>query len=618
MKAITNVGPGAIVSSGGKAYCVKRFESSGSILARDLTTGADLTLQLADLASSSIDDKETTREDLGEMPDEAWERACEHYQIIAPLLEAPGEVEAIRSAARTHEVSVPTLYRWMKAFRESGLVSSLVRKRRSDAGSAKIDPRAEEIISKILQERFLKSQKLKLKRTYMEVGVLCRKAGVRIPHANTFAQRVHAIAPEVKARTREGRNAALKFRAQRGSFPGADHPYAVLQIDHTPVDIILVDEIHRLPIGRPWITVAIDVFSRLVAGWYISFDPPGTLGTGMCIANAILSKEQRLAELDLAFPWPCQGLPVLIHLDNAKEFRGETLSSACQEWGIHLKFRKVKKPNYGGHIERLLGTLLTEIHALPGTTFSKPDKRENYNSEAHAAMTLKEFEQWLGNLILGIYHQRVHSVLNVTPLRRYQEGILGSEALPGIGQLPIVSDPEKLRTDLLPFERRTVQTKGIQIDNIFYYADVLQRWIGAREPGKLRKKRKFIVRCDPRNISSQLFYDPELKRYFRIPYRDVKHPPMSLWELRAVQRHLREQGKKDVDEDTIFAAFEKMLQIEESAKTSTRKARLGQERRRHHAATAPITIPEPAESPRVADAPYDLDQISAFDEIERV
>lgn len=34
-------------------------------------------------------------------------------------------------------------------------------------------------------------------------------------------------------------------------FPGAEYPLAVAQIDHTPMDVIVVDEEHRQPIQRP-------------------------------------------------------------------------------------------------------------------------------------------------------------------------------------------------------------------------------------------------------------------------------------------------------------------------------------------------------------------------------
>ena len=50
-----------------------------------------------------------------------------------------------------------------------------------------------------------------------------------------------------------------------------------VEIDHSPVDVIVVDEQTRLPLGRPWLSLAVDVPSRMVAGFYLSFDDPSTL-----------------------------------------------------------------------------------------------------------------------------------------------------------------------------------------------------------------------------------------------------------------------------------------------------------------------------------------------------
>lgn len=38
----------------------------------------------------------------------------------------------------------------------------------------------------------------------------------------------------------------------------------ILQIDHTRVDVIVVDRERRQPIGRPWLTLSIDIASRAV------------------------------------------------------------------------------------------------------------------------------------------------------------------------------------------------------------------------------------------------------------------------------------------------------------------------------------------------------------------
>ena len=116
-------------------------------------------------------------------------------------------------------------------------------------------------------------------------------------------------------------------------------------------------------------TLAIDVYSRMVAGFYVSLDPPGALSAGLCLVHAILPKEACLAQFGLASRWPVWGLMASVHCDNAKEFRGAMLKRACENYGIDMRFRPVATPHYGGHIERMLGTVATEIHALPGSTF---------------------------------------------------------------------------------------------------------------------------------------------------------------------------------------------------------------------------------------------------------
>jgi len=365
-----------------------------------------------------------------------------------------------------------------------------------------------------------------------------------------------------------------------GTFPGADYPYSVLQIDHTKVDLMLVDEAGRETLPRPYITVAIDVHSRMIAGYYISFDPPSVMTTAMCIAMAVLPKDQHLRDHGLDTDYPCRGIPRKIHLDNGKEFRSDALTRACQEYGIDLEYRPPRTPNYGGHIERLIGTLMSEIHALPGTTKSRSTDLKGYKPHEKAALTLHEFEHWFANLVVA-YHNQVHSALDMPPIKRYRDGIFGSDDAPGIGLPPVPETAEaieKFRLDFMPLEERTVQRTGIEIDYIHYQADVLRPWVEARDPSNVRAKQKFIVRRDPRDISCIWFWDPRLLRYFRIPYRNPQLDAISVWELRAIKAYLKAQGKKAVDENAIFAARAEMRRVEQRAVATTNQARVEAEK----------------------------------------
>src|ERR1039457_3487951 len=73
-------------------------------------------------------------------------------------------------------------------------------------------------------------------------------------------------------------------------------PMDVVQIDHTPADVIVVDDHDRQPIGRPWLTLALDVASRAVLGFYVSLDAPSLASVAMVLTHAVLPKEQWLAD----------------------------------------------------------------------------------------------------------------------------------------------------------------------------------------------------------------------------------------------------------------------------------------------------------------------------------
>jgi putative transposase len=600
--------------------CVKRWETTTSVLAREVATLLDRVVPLAEITQSMANDQTGDQIDLTAVCEEDWDAAVERYQAINPLVESPGRTLArVTEVADALAVSAATVYRWLARVSRYGTVSCLLRKQRSDKGSKRLAEPVEAIVSTVIAGEYLTDQRRSPTAALREIERLCRQRKLIAPSKGTLLRRIDEILPEEKVRKRHGRNASLDVRATRGTLPGVDHVHAIWQIDHTKVDIMLVDEKDRIPIGRPWITVAIDVFTRMVVGWYISFDPPGTLATGICIATAILPKDTPLARLGADYPWPCQGKPRLIHTDNAKEFRGETLRNACQEHGINMSFRKLKKPNYGAHIERLLGTLLKEIHSLEGTTFSNPQERGEYKSEERATMTLDEFELWLANLILRVYHQRKHSELGCAPIKKYQEGLLGDGSVPGIGVLPIAADPEKLRMDLLPMEERTIQPYGVVLDHIQYHAPVLDKWIGALDPKTRKKARKFVFRRDPRNISQLYFWDPDARQYYQIPYRDIRRPAISLWELKRIQGYLNDRGKADIDEEMIFNAFDEMKKIEETSKTLTRAQRMNQERRRRHGRAVPSPAPSTAEEarPLPTGKTFDPSAIKPFDEIEQ-
>jgi len=478
-------------------------------------------------------------------------------------------------------VHVSTVYRWTKAFQATGMVADLAPKRPSGGrGKIRIDPLAESIVTELLAEKYLTGQRLRPSRLMRDIQIRCRRAGVSPPHSNTVRRRIAALSERTVIERRLGRKAADdRYSARPGQFPGADWPGAVWQIDHTPLDVLIVDDVHRKHIGRPWLTVAIDVYSRCIAGFYLSLDAPSEVSVGMCLVQAILPKEGWLAAIGVSTPWPIYGMPATVHADNGKEFRGSMISRAAEQYRFRMEWRKVKTPNWGGHIERMMGSFNQEVHALPGTTFSNTVSRGAYMPHKEAALTFTELELYLAEYICGVYHQKVHNGIARPPVRRYESGLLGDGTTPGRGLPRPPNDPKRLRLDFLPLIERTIQPYGIRLDGVSYYDPVLEPWI-RRIDVATRRRRTFTVRRDPRDISVIYFLDPDTNRYYPIPYRNLERPSISLWELREVKSQLRREGRKEVEEDLVFETYDRLNRIVETASVHTVSARKATQKKR--------------------------------------
>lgn len=121
-----------------------------------------------------------------------------------------------------------------------------------------------------------------------------------------------------------------------------------VQIDHTVIDMIVVDERERRPIGRPYLTVAIDVYSRCIIGMVVTLEAPSAVSVGLCLAYAGTDKRPWLEGLGIEARWPMSGKPRLLYLDNASEFKSEGLRRGCDQHGIELAYRPMGRPHYCG------------------------------------------------------------------------------------------------------------------------------------------------------------------------------------------------------------------------------------------------------------------------------
>jgi len=309
----------------------------------------------------------------------------------------------------------------------------------------------------------------------------------------------------------------------------------------------------------------------MVVGYQVSLDSPSNMVAGLCLGNAVLPKDKWLEKYGIKSEWPCVGKPKNLHLDNAGEFSGTYMEMLCAQYGISIHWRPLGQTQYGGHVERLIGTICREMHCLPGTTFSNVAERGKYPSEDKAAFTIEEFEGWIARFICDVYHNSPHSGLDgQTPLDRYREGVFGSALMVGYGHPEKINQgmEERFRLDLLPFVKRKVGREGIQIECLKYNDFILSTYRRAAGEGN---SMEYLVRYDPRDMSIVYLWDNIAQEHIPIPYADSSFEPLSLWEIKAAKSFLKARGGDTSNQYAIQEAYIAMQKIEETAVKSNKQ-----------------------------------------------
>lgn len=555
---------------------------------KNLITLNNQVLSVHDFNNATSKGNVSLQVDLDEISDEDWKKAQKKYLAIKPLIGGGydnyiGE-QGYERRAKEIGVSSRTLKRWVKSYQSTSSIGSLLDKKRGwRNGKTRISSQMNKLIDDVINDYYLTIQRPTIQSTIREVYKRCYKLGYEKPSENTIRRRIKSISEEKMLKGRgQRKKAKQKFTPKAGQFPDANYPLSVVQIDHTPIDIILVDDKYRKPIGRPYLTVAVDVYSRMITGYYISLDAPSVTSVSMCISRSILKKDKLLTDFGLSdAKWEAFGKPRKIHVDNGSDFRADSLKKSCAFHGIDIEFRPLARPEYGGHIERLIGTLMKKVHELPGTTFSNIKEKDDYNSEKHASLTLHELETWFLTYITKIYHESIHSSIQRTPSEQWKIGIFGDGYEEGIGIPSVPQNEQTLILDFMPSVERTIQRNGVTIDGLQYYDSCLNNFINMSEDTGGKVKRKFVFRQDPRDITNIWFYDPILKHYFNIPLANQALPAMSMWEYKALRKKVK-QETGSVNDALIYQAMEDLQSIVQSSQKSTKTLRRQEQRRKFH------------------------------------
>lgn len=321
-------------------------------------------------------------------------------------------------------ISPATLYRRLKKIRDLPVASSLQDKRRGPKkGQTRLPALQEEMIKNFIHREHLTKQKPRASKSYLRLIEEFNRLSLSVPSDRTFRRRLKSI---TRDQERNGRMYASERRSKHS--PKTKHfqasaPMEVVQIDHTKLNAIAISNIDGEVLGRVIITVIEDIYTRLIIGFYISLYGPDHECVSHALAHACYDKNEYLSKQGLKGNWVTLGLPDLIHMDNAKEFKSVALMHGCSEYGINVRYRPIITPHYGGHVESAIGTLNDNLRNVPGATFANWQERGDYPSEKLACFTLPLLEKYVANHIVNFYHKTTHSKLGVSPMQKYEEAV---------------------------------------------------------------------------------------------------------------------------------------------------------------------------------------------------
>ncbi|MFN6476455.1 Mu transposase C-terminal domain-containing protein [Nostoc sp. DedQUE07] len=498
------------------------------------------------------------------------------FNLIQWLAESPNRTiksKRKQAIANTLGVSTRQVERLLKQYHDDKLSES-AGVQRSDKGKHRVSEDWQEFIKAIYKESIKNKHPISPASIVREVK---RYASVELklkpgdyPHEATVYRILDPLIAQHKQKTKvrnPGSESWMKVVTKDGQLLKADFSNQIIQCDHTKLDIRIVDSNGNLLSDRPWLTTIVDTFSSCVVGFHLWIKQPGSTEVALALRHAILPKKYP-EDYQLNKVWEICGLPFqYFFTDGGKDFRSKHLKAIGKKLGFQCELRD--RPPEGGIVERLFGTINTQVlEDLPGYTGSNVQERPK-NAEQEACLTIQDIDKILASFFCDIYN---HEPYPKDPREtRFERWFIGMGR-----KLPEPLDERELDICLMKEAQRVVQAHGsIQFENLIYRGESLKAYRG-----------EFVtLRYDPDHILTLYIYScetndngEEFLGYAHAVNMDTHD--LSLEELKALNKERSQARKEHFNYDALLALGKRKELVEERKEDKKEKRRSEQKRLR--------------------------------------
>ncbi|WP_180124883.1 DDE-type integrase/transposase/recombinase [Rhodoferax sp. BLA1] len=342
--------------------------------------------------------------------------ASEHIPLKAgpALTELLGEVT--KSTGRQRNPSISSLKRWQaKAYRSGGDVAAVMPRYdlRGGRNKSRMPPDVQNEMNAVIDNMYLTTEGHTILAAYEDLvrrveeklNASSQFNKTKIPSYSTFRRAILARNKFEVAASRNGAKAAERMFRSTNRSSEIYSFNECWEIDHTVLDLMVVDPKTKLVLGRPRVTAVAEYSTGSLMGFDIDFSGASAQAVLNCLKHAITPKtylKERFPEVQ--GEWPCHGVPMVLKMDNGVEFHSKSLKDACFELGIELQFCPVAQPWFKGRIERFFRTLNESLlNSLPGATGINLQRRKDVEDANLPVLDLDSLQRILHIWIVDVY-----------------------------------------------------------------------------------------------------------------------------------------------------------------------------------------------------------------------
>jgi putative transposase len=421
-----------------------------------------------------------------------------------------------------------------------------------------------EIVDKFIKTEYETHKQKNKREVYGEFENFCKEEGITaIPSYKFFVAWVNNRPLHEQVEKRAGSKAAYPFEPFYWELlytlpRHGDYPFQITHLDHTQLDIELIDLRTGKNLGRPWLTLLIDSYSRRILAVYLSFDKPSYRSCMMVLRECVFRHKR---------------FPEMVVVDGGKEFHSDYFDALLARYNCSKATRPKSKSRFGSEMERVFGTTNEEfIHNLEGNTQATKNVRQltpAVDPKRHAVWTLGELYARLQEWAYERFDTNEHGGIGQTPAEAFNQGIhlwgrRGGDLIPFNDDFVYYTLPTtpKGTAKLDPI-------LGVKIKNIYYRA----KHNIFRKNRKLHKK-QIPVRYDPFDVGHAYTYvngewvECLSEHHVQLRGRTEREIQVASEELRA--RH-RRHGQQFNITAAKLAAFITSVEGQEALLTQRRK-----------------------------------------------